>query len=211
MKNQIKKKPSEQNARNSLLEAGTSLFAEKGYASTSVREIVGKAGVSKPVLYYYFTNKEGLFRDILDRAAGSQIAMLARVLEMPGTVTDRLINLCRRTYQIVKENPNLFKMIHNLVLGPPQGAPPFDTDQYHRRMTDVIEVIYLEGLDKNEVTEADPKDVAFIVIGLIDFCFHLDHAKPELLDPERPERLLRLTFQGLLPINYSHIKKAKDL
>ena len=51
----------EVNARARLLETATELFAEKGYAGASVREIVEKAGVSKPVLYYYFKSKEGLF------------------------------------------------------------------------------------------------------------------------------------------------------
>ena len=44
----------ENNSRERLLETATELFAEKGYAGASVREIVEKAGVSKPVLYYYF-------------------------------------------------------------------------------------------------------------------------------------------------------------
>ena len=47
-----------------LLESGIALFAEKGYASTSVREIVEGAGVTKPVLYYYFKSKEELFESI---------------------------------------------------------------------------------------------------------------------------------------------------
>jgi hypothetical protein len=47
-----------QNARERLLEAGIALFAEKGYASTSVREIVARAGVTKPVLYYYFFQEQ---------------------------------------------------------------------------------------------------------------------------------------------------------
>ena len=42
------------NARERLLETATDIFAKKGYAGTSVREIVNRAGVSKPVLYYYF-------------------------------------------------------------------------------------------------------------------------------------------------------------
>ncbi len=45
-----KKKTGEKGARDRLLEAATALFAERGYASTYVREIVTSAGVTKPVL-----------------------------------------------------------------------------------------------------------------------------------------------------------------
>jgi AcrR family transcriptional regulator len=194
---QNKKNNHEQSAKRNLLQAGIALFAEKGYASTSVREIVEKAGVTKPVLYYYFQSKEGMFHAILNWAAERLEIMLSEVLETPGSVFDRLIHLYRHLYDGILENPNLFKMIHNLIFGPPQGTPQYDFDQYPKSMIKIIKAIYLEGLARDEVTRADPDEVALLVLGLIDFCFHLDDAHPESLDPERPERLLRLAFQGL--------------
>ena len=76
--------------------------------SASVRAIVGRAGVSKPVLYYYFKSKEGMFRAILDWAAEQQGAILAEVIEKPGTALNHLIHLYNRTYQDVMENQGLF-------------------------------------------------------------------------------------------------------
>ena len=186
-----------QNARERLLEAGIALFAEKGYASTSVREIVARAGVTKPVLYYYFKNKKGLFIAILDMAANLQEAVLTEVLETPGSVLERLVYLFRQVYQGVLENQDLFKMIHNLIFGPPQGTPDYDFEQYHRRMVNAIKSIYTDGLTLKEVTAADPEEVALLVLSIMDFCFHMDHVHPELMDLERPARLLTLAFQGL--------------
>ena len=37
-----------------LLEAGLKLFANRGYAGTSVQDITEEAKVTKPTLYYYF-------------------------------------------------------------------------------------------------------------------------------------------------------------
>ena len=89
--NHCEKKTNEMSAKARLLEAATALFAERGYAGTFVREIVERAGVSKPVLYYYFRNKEGMFCTILDGAGKQQEAILAEVLGMSGTVLDRLM------------------------------------------------------------------------------------------------------------------------
>lgn len=193
----MRKKTGKESSRYRLLEAGIALFAEKGYANTSVREIVARAGVTKPVLYYYFQSKDGMFRTILDWAAEQQEIMLSEVLEAPGTVLDRLIYLYMRVYQGVLEHQNLFKMIHNLIFGPPQGVPDYDFNEYHRRMVNAIKTIYTEGLALGEVKEADPEEVAILALGLIDFCLHMDQVHPESLDPKRPERLLRLVFQGL--------------
>lgn len=184
-------------ARARLLEAATALFAEKGYASTTVREIVARAGVSKPVLYYYFKNKEGIFLAIMDWAAEQQEAILAEVLETPGTALDRLIELFRRVYHGVMEKQNLFKMIHNLIFGPPQGVPESDLEQYHRLMIKTLKEIYLKGLAADEVIDTDVEEPAILFLSILDFCLHMDYLQPESRDPERPERLLRLAFRGL--------------
>jgi len=194
---QSRKKINGNNARERLLEAGTALFAERGYAGTFVREIVDRAGVTKPMLYYYFKSKEGMFYTILDGAAEQQEAILAQALEAPGAVLDRLIYLYRRIYEGLIEHQNLLKMIYNLVFGPRQGAPDYDIDQYHRRMVDAIKTIYFEGLTRGEVKEVDADEVAILVLSLLDFCLHMEYVHLGSSDPERPERLLRLAFQGL--------------
>ena len=86
----------EPNARQRLLEMATKLFAEKGYAGTSVREIVDRAGVSKPVLYYYFKSKEGLFYAILEWAADVQQEIITEIFTTSGTVLYRFIYFYRR-------------------------------------------------------------------------------------------------------------------
>jgi TetR/AcrR family transcriptional regulator len=197
LKRQFLKKTNEGDAKTRLMEAGISLFGEQGYASTSVREIVARAGVTKPVLYYYFESKKGLFQSILNHADALQEEMLAHALERPGTALERLSALYRMTYEGVARYKSLFKMIYNLIFGPPQGTPPFDFDRYQRRMVDAIRAIYLEGRMKGEVVEAEPDEVAILVLGILNFCFHLERVHPELSDPNRPERLLHLAFQGL--------------
>ncbi|RLB35750.1 MAG: hypothetical protein DRH11_01775 [Deltaproteobacteria bacterium] len=192
------RKPEEQSARSMLIAAGINLFAEKGYASASVREIVKLAGVTKPVLYYYFKNKEGLFRAILDGAAEQQEALLAKIVNAPGTALERIITLYNLIYQGMEQNRHLFRLIHNLVFGPPQGAPAYDLESYHRRMVEAIKAIYVKGVMKGELARADPDEVAIMVTGLTDFCFHLYYVDPGSFDPNLPERLLRLAFKGLL-------------
>jgi AcrR family transcriptional regulator len=187
----------EPNARERLLETATELFAEKGYASTSVREIVDRAGVSKPVLYYYFQSKEGLFYAILEWAADVQQDILNEIIAASGTVLDRFIYFYRRISEGVAEYQNLYKMIHGLIYGPPQGAPEYDFPEYQRHMFNAVKRIYTNGLTSGEVKAADEDEVAFLVLSLIDFSLNMNQVLPEMADPQRPERLLRLAFQGL--------------
>lgn len=193
----VRNKNNEAGVRKTLFLAGIHLFAEKGYAGTSVREIVARAGVTKPVLYYYFQSKEGLFQAILDWAAEEQEVILQEALKKAGTALERILHLYRRIYQGLMENRQLFKLINHLFFGPPQGAPSYDIERFHRRMAEVIKEIYLGGLSHGEVREIDPEEVGFLVLGVTDYCFHLDYLHPESMDPGRAERLLSLAFQGL--------------
>ena len=186
----------EVNARERLLETATVLFAEKGYAGASVREIVEKAGVSRPVLYYYFKSKEGLFYAILKWAAVVQREILNEIFEARGTVLERFIFLYRRVYEGIREYQSLYIMIHGLIFGPPQGVPEYDFASYQRYMLDAVKRLYAEGVAAGEIRNVDAEDVAFLVLSLLDFSLNMDVVLPELADPQRPERLLRLAFEG---------------
>ncbi len=65
--------------RARIVRSALDLFAAKGYAATSLREIAEAARTTKPMIYYYFRSKEGLylstlgdrlqaFADAIDRA-----------------------------------------------------------------------------------------------------------------------------------------------
>lgn len=53
--------------RHQLINIARSLFAERGYESTSIEEVAHRAGVSKPVVYEHFGGKEGLYAVVVDR------------------------------------------------------------------------------------------------------------------------------------------------
>ncbi len=44
-----------------IIEAATHLFMQRGYTAVSITDIIKAAEVTKPTLYYYFTDKEELF------------------------------------------------------------------------------------------------------------------------------------------------------
>ena len=55
--------------RRQLLETSARIFTERRYSEVSMSEIAAAAGISKGLLYHYFTNKQELFRATLEDAA----------------------------------------------------------------------------------------------------------------------------------------------
>lgn len=52
--------------RELILNAALDLFYARGYDAVGVQEIVERAGVTKPTLYYYFGSKRGLLQKLLE-------------------------------------------------------------------------------------------------------------------------------------------------
>lgn len=53
-------------SRDALLQTAARVFAERGYAGTSVDRIVAAAGLSKGTFYWHFASKEELFLTLVD-------------------------------------------------------------------------------------------------------------------------------------------------
>ena len=55
-----------QNSKEKIIEAAVEVFFEKGFDAASMREIAEKAGLTKPMIYYHFKNKEALYIGLLE-------------------------------------------------------------------------------------------------------------------------------------------------
>jgi AcrR family transcriptional regulator len=81
--------PAAQRTRLQLLEAGHTVFVERGYYATRVADVVKAAGVSHGVFYRYFDNKAGLFRILAKQAIEQLGEALDGMPELtPGNGTD---------------------------------------------------------------------------------------------------------------------------
>ncbi len=94
------------------------LFARKGYASTSVHEIVEAAGVTKPMLYYYFGSKERLARRLVIEPAERHVATLESFASADIPHLEREIAWLREQLQFCRENQDRARFMFALYFGP---------------------------------------------------------------------------------------------
>ena len=78
--------------RRRILETALDLFAAQGYEGASTRQIAEGAGVNLPAIQYYFGNKEGLYRAVIeditadtDRHMASLAPRVQAALDAPET------------------------------------------------------------------------------------------------------------------------------
>ncbi len=54
--------------RQQIMDAAIELFAQQGYAATSIRQIADGVGVNSAMVHYYFGNKEALLYEVMDQS-----------------------------------------------------------------------------------------------------------------------------------------------
>jgi TetR/AcrR family transcriptional repressor of nem operon len=76
--------------REQVLDRAMSVFWRKGYAATSVRDLVEVTGLNPGSLYDTFDDKHGLFLESVARYRRTVVARRLRELEGPGPALDRI-------------------------------------------------------------------------------------------------------------------------
>ena len=70
--------------RQLLVSVARDLFTERGYAGTSIEEIIQRAGVARGALYHHFPGKEALFRAVYDAVQSDAVSgVMAAALAVP--------------------------------------------------------------------------------------------------------------------------------
>jgi AcrR family transcriptional regulator len=185
--------------RERLLAGATGLFASKGFAATTVREIVERAGVTKPALYYYFRSKEGIYLELMREPFGKFTALVEETLLTAGSARERLFRLCLRAYDIVAEHIDAARVMYSIYYGPPQGAPFIDFDAYHRRFQEAVLQVLREGIRDGEFRRVNLHDAMWAVVGAVNVAMEVELCHPpQSLGRDGVRRVLEIVLEGIV-------------
>lgn len=123
-----------------IVATASELFAERGYASTSLADIATAAGVARPTVFAAFGSKAALLRQVLDQAlAGDDgpVAVADRPwfrpvwdATTPAAVLDAYAEVC---LVIARRAAQLFEIVRRATDDAPEAAELWNTLQNNRR------------------------------------------------------------------------------
>jgi AcrR family transcriptional regulator len=102
-----------QDRRERILTSAAELFARKGVAATTVREIADAVGILSGSLYHHFESKEAIVDEILSSYLED---LRARYRQLPARDTDprtRLRRLVAASLQVVEAHPHATEIYQN--------------------------------------------------------------------------------------------------
>lgn len=152
-----------------ILEAAVSLFAQKGYAATSVREIVQEARVTNPMLYYYFDSKEGLFVFLTEMMHREFMRDISRAIEESPSFEEALVRVVEVHMRGVRERPNILRLVYSLLFGADGSCPAHRLYESHEHVMDALETLFESAIDTGEFTPAfEPRWLVLQLLGLVN-------------------------------------------
>lgn len=184
-------------ARERLLQAAERLFAEKGYAATSVQEITDAAGVNKALLYYYFADKPRIYASLVEDGITAFSDVVDGALASPGSYADRLRLLIHRHVGLLWQRPNLLRMVQRSQT----TGEVRDTDLRQRFQEPMrrLEAFFAAAAAAGEFREMDTRMAALSLLALdTGFAGYQVYAVSEFTAEEVAEHVSRLLLCGLL-------------
>jgi AcrR family transcriptional regulator len=92
--------------------------------------VAAEAGVSKPVLYRYFSDKAALVEALAARGSEIMLARLLPAINFNGPVLDRISGAVGAYFAVIDEHPNLYWLIARRdFVEPGQGRPAAHPDK----------------------------------------------------------------------------------
>jgi AcrR family transcriptional regulator len=121
------------------------LFAERGYAAATMDEIAAAVGVTKPLLYNYFGNKERLYIACMERAGDALIATIATAVDRTANPADALGAGVRAFFSFLDTDRSAWAVLFDETL--PQAGEVFDrVAAYRGQILDLVSASLLAQL-----------------------------------------------------------------
>lgn len=191
----------ELDTRSKLIEIATPLFATKGFAAVSVREVTEIAGINVSAISYHFKGKEGLYQAVFEEQLSPILVAMQTVKENTAlSPLERLTFYAEQIARIHAKRPFLSRFMSGEVNNPTEiGGPVIE-----RHLSQVYQFLCAslqEGIKcGNFRPDLNVAYTAISLAGILNFFFLTKPIIKEIVPlPERSElEYTRHAFQIFL-------------
>jgi TetR/AcrR family transcriptional regulator len=182
-----------------LLDHSLTLFAEKGYEGASVREIIEATGVTRPVLYYYCSSKEDLFKRLVHWKHDDAYRELGKNVAGTKGSVNRMRAIMRGSFAFCATDPRVPRLMFQTHFGPIiPGISEFMAEIANLRFL-IVHQVMQEGLDAGELDGGDAASLSLIFCCIMDQ--HINvlarmHKPKKRLTPELADSLVDIFLHG---------------
>lgn len=145
------------------------LFEKRGFAAVTIKNIGEAAGVNSALIYYYFKDKEDLFRASIESAvdqAFEHFRLLRERHENPADVISDWLDTHVELYQVVRK---MVKVSLDYA-GSAASLPSVDASirRFYDQEAEILTTCIREGIERGMFHDTDPQEIAVHISTFLD-------------------------------------------
>ena len=193
------------------LDTAHSLFAERGYAAVTMDEIAAAVGVTKPLIYNYFGNKESLYIDCMERSGDALVEAISLAVADAADPSQAFERGVRAFFSFIDTDRAAWAVLFDETL--PHGGEVIERVSYYRsQLLDFVAASTLSRMPakarQSESVRTEVEAVATAVIGAAEAMGRWWLAGGSMTASEAAELLISTVEPGLLARSAPNTPKA---
>nr|WP_294560089.1 TetR/AcrR family transcriptional regulator [uncultured Rhodopila sp.] len=180
--------------RDRILEEAVKLFYERGFSGTTLDDIAGKLGVTKPFIYTHFRSKCELLEAVCRPTIEMSLDAISRAAQREGRAADRLFDgIVNFTRVVLQRQGNIavyFREEKHL-----SEAGLSEINALRKRFDRVLSDLLQEGADAGEFRIADVRVAALAIGGMVSWAYTWYQADGRLSFEDIGARLAHFALQ----------------
>lgn len=180
-----------------VLKTSAAIFAEKGYHSTSIRDISRTTGMSLSGLYYYFSSKEELLYLIQDYCFSTVIEDCRKLLDGVEDPVHRLKLLIENHLNYFVNNMNEMKVLSHEA-NSITGDYFKKVNSKKRHYVDLLAATLTEIARQHRVEGLDIKVATFSLFGMMNWIYNWYNPRKDVDVSGLSHNITRLFLSGFL-------------
>ena len=185
--------------RQHILQVALRHFADRGYAGTSVQDIVDQAKVAKPMLYYYFESKAGLYQALIDNAHDERFRIVSEAADTEEGLREKLTAILVALFGFIQKHREVVRLAFASAFAAPGEMPEqLCYKEKCQRNFEFFHELMKEGIAQGELDNRfDSRDLTIAWYGLMNVYAMGQVLQPEISYSEKTARsVVDLFFNG---------------
>ncbi len=166
--------------RAQLVALGVAALVDQSLESLTIEQLAREAGVSRGLVFHYFSSKQGLHREVARTARDSMLRATEPAIDLPPL--ERLRDTLTRIVQFVHDHRGTF---YSLVRGAASGSPEVREVVLQARLAQaerLMTVFHELGVEETELLRIALRSwVVFAEEVLVESAIESDMSSPEIV------------------------------
>src|SRR3954453_1135595 len=149
-----------------MLDAAHALFAQRGYAAVAMDDVAAAVGVTKPLLYNYWGNKERLFLACMERSASALFDAVLTGVRAENEPAAAARAGMRAFFAFVEADPGGWRIVFDSTL-PGDGVIPERAAPERERITTLVADAFLAQIpeERRDAAKTEVQALSHAVLG----------------------------------------------